>query len=309
MVSFIGSGYVVQVGSSVTKVKPGDPVLLSFSYCGSCYVCCEAGIRSHCINFFDINFMGEPVFSDGIGGRFFGQSSLARHSVVCEKSIVNVSGLGLSRDDLKVLAPLGCGFQTGSGTVVNVAKAGEDDYVTIAGMGGVGMAAVMAAKNRKCKAIIGIDRIEPRLLLAQSLGATHLINTSGLKMEEVSAKIKEAAGGLGSTVSIDTSAHPPLLAAQIQASRYMSKIIQVGTGMPDANISLHMQSFMISGKQYFGAVQGHSRTEDYIPQMIQWWKDGIFPVEKLVQFYKYSEYKSAIKSMGNGDTVKPVIVW
>lgn len=303
-----GSGYVVQVGGDVTKVQAGDAVLLSFSHCGTCHVC-KTGPPSHCTNFFDINFIGEPVFSGGIGGRFFGQSSLARHSIVSAKSVVNVSAFGLSRADLKTLAPLGCGFQTGSGTVINVAQAGPDDCITIVGMGGVGLAAVMAAKNQGCGVIIGVDRVESRLKLAQTLGATHVINTTGLTMEEVASKIKEAAGGLGSTLSIDTSAHPPLLAAQIDATRYMGKIIQVGTGMPDAHISIHMQTFMVSGKQYLGAVQGHSRPEQQVPEMIRWWKQRIFPIEKLIQFYAFADFQSALEVMGRGDVVKPVIVW
>ncbi|KAH8892401.1 zinc-binding dehydrogenase [Thozetella sp. PMI_491] len=307
-----GSGYAVQVGSAVTGVQPGDPVLLSFSYCGECHVC-KTGPPSHCTTFFEINFMGEPAFtgSDGtsIGGRFFGQSSFAKHTIVSSKSVVNVKGLDLSREDLKLLAPLGCGLQTGSGTVVNVAKAGEDDSVAIVGMGGVGLAAVMAAKNQGCKAIIGIDRIQARLDLAKSLGATHVINTSEMTMPELVAAVREAADGLGPTISIDTSAHPPLVAAQVEYTRYLAKIIQVGTGMPTAHLSLHMQSFMVSGKQYFGAVQGHARTSEYIPQLIQWWKDGKFPIEKLVQFFDFQDFASAVKVMGAGSVVKPIMVW
>ncbi|KAJ4252823.1 hypothetical protein NW762_010729 [Fusarium torreyae] len=303
-----GSGYVVRSGSAVTHVQPGDAVLLSFSYCGTCHVC-KDGYRSHCLSFFEINFMGEPVFSGEIGGRFFGQSSLARHSVVSAKSVVNVTKLGLSRDDLKLLAPFGCGFQTGSGTVINVADASPDDCITVVGMGGVGLAAVIAAKNRKCKVIIGVDRVESRLELAKSLGATHVVNTTGLKMDEIVTKIKEATDGLGATISIDTSAHPPLVQAQVDATRYMGKIIQVGTGMPDAHLSIHMQSFMVSGKHYFGAVQGHSKSEEYIPQMVQWWKEGIFPVDKLVKVFEFSDFKQAVAAMRRGDVVKPVIAW
>lgn len=253
--------------------------------------------------------MGEPVFDGGIGGRFFGQSSMAHHSIVSDKCVVNVAGLDLSRDDLTLLAPLGCGLQTGSGTIVNVAKAGPEDCVTISGMGGVGLAAVIAAKNNGCKTVIGIDRVESRLQLAKSLGATHVINTTGMQMPEVVAKIQEAADGLGSTISIDTSAYPPLVGAMIDGSRYMGKIIQVGTGMPDSNLSIHMQSFMVSGKQYFGAIQGHAKTEDYIPQMIQWWRDGKFPVERLVQTFAVKDFASAIKAMESGEVIKPVIVW
>ncbi|KAI7775012.1 hypothetical protein LA080_007482 [Diaporthe eres] len=307
-----GSGYVKQVGKDVSSVKPGDPVLLSFSYCGNCHVC-KTGPPSHCVDFFEINFMGEPVFHDAkggsIGGRFFGQSSFAKHAIVSDKSVVNVSGLGLEREDLKLLAPFGCGLQTGSGTVISVAKAGPEDAIAVVGMGGVGLAAVMAAKNQKCKTIIGIDRVEARLELAKSLGATHVFNTSKLSTEELVAAVKEAADGLGATISIDTSAYPPLVAAQVEYTRYMAKIIQVGTGMPNANLTLHMQSFMVSGKQYFGAVQGHSRTKEYIPQMIRWWKQGIFPVEKLVKFYNFEDFGEAVKVMGNGDVVKPILVW
>ncbi|KAH8657929.1 alcohol dehydrogenase [Xylariales sp. PMI_506] len=313
-----GSGYVVQVGIAVTKVKPGDAVLLSFSYCGECYVC-QNGPPSHCTTFFDINFMGEPVFSSpsadnkggdaSIGGRFFGQSSLARHTIASDKSVVNVAGFDLSRDDLKLLAPLGCGFQTGSGTIINVAHAGPSDAVTIVGMGGVGLAAVMAARNQKCKTIIGVDRVPARLELAKSLGATHVIDTTGLSLPEVAAKIREAADGIGSTISIDTSAHPPLVSILVDASRYMGKIIQVGTGMPEANLSLHMQTFMVSGKQYFGAVQGHCKTDESIPNMIKWWKEGVFPIEKLVKFFDASDFASALEVMGNGEVVKPIIVW
>lgn len=258
--------------------------------------------------------MGEPAFTDEqsggpVGGRFFGQSSFARHTVVSDKSVVSVAGLGLSRDDLRLLAPLGCGLQTGSGTVVNVARAGPDDAVAVVGMGGVGLAAVMAARNQGCRTIVGVDRVPARLELARALGATHVFDAGAMSTEALVAAVRGAADGLGVTVSIDTSAHPPLVAAQVQFSRYMAKIIQVGTGMPDANLTLHMQSFMVSGKQYFGAVQGHSRTKEYIPKMIQWWKEGIFPVEKLVKFFDFKDFENAVKVMGQGDVVKPIMVW
>lgn len=265
--------------------------------------------------------MGEPAFAPptspssefAIGGRFFGQSSFAKHTIVSDKCVVNVSSLSLTPGDLKLLAPLGCGLQTGSGTVLNVARAGPSDVIAIVGMGGVGLAAVMAAANMaKCKTIIGIDRVESRLELAKALGATHVINTSKhSSTEELVQAVREASGEekLGATISIDTSAHPPLVAAQVEFTRYMAKIIQVGTGMPESYLSLHMQSFMVSGKQYFGAVQGHSRTKEYIPQMIQWWREGKFPVEKLVKFFSFEEYEEALKVMGRGDVVKPIMVW
>ena len=124
-------------------------MLLSYAYCGECHVC-KSGTPSHCTKFHEINFIGGPVFKDAhgasVGGRFFGQSSFAKHTIASERSVVNVKGMGLTRDDLKLLAPFGCGLQTGSGTVTNVAKAGEEDAIAIIGMGGVGLAAVMVCR-------------------------------------------------------------------------------------------------------------------------------------------------------------------
>ncbi|KAI4603832.1 hypothetical protein KJ359_003653 [Pestalotiopsis sp. 9143b] len=309
-----GSGYVKKAGSAVTSVKEGDAVLLSFSYWPP----------SHCTDFFNINFMGKPVFTSqhirtamdpsaasnpDIGGRFFGQSSFARHTVVSSKCVVNVAALGLRPDELRLLAPLGCGLQTGAGTVQNVAKATPDDCVAIIGLGGVGLAAVMAAKNAGCRKIIGLDRLPSRLDLARELGATDVVDTGGKSTAEIVEAVKAASDGLGATIAIDTSAHPPLVEAAVQFTRYMAQIIQVGTGMPESFLNLHMQSFMVSGKRYFGAVQGHSRTAEYIPKLIQWWRDGKFPVEKLIKTFDFEDFDGAIKGMGDGSVVKPVLIW
>jgi Zn-dependent alcohol dehydrogenase len=268
--------------------------------------------------------MGDPVFSSprvrtsmdssaaaspDIGGRFFGQSSFARHTVVSSKCVVNVSSLGLDIQELQLLAPLGCGLQTGAGTVQNVAKAGPDDCLAIIGLGGVGLAAVMAAKNSGCRKVIGLDRLPSRLALARELGATDVVDTSDKSIAEIVEAVKCASDGLGATIVIDTSAHPPLVDAAVQFTRYMAQIIQVGTGMPESYLSLHMQSFMVSGKRYFGAVQGHSRTSKYIPDLIQWWREGKFPVEKLVSFFDFEDFGSAIRGMKDGSVVKPVLIW
>jgi Zn-dependent alcohol dehydrogenase len=73
-----------------------------------------------------------------ITGKFFGQSSFASITIVDEQSIVNLSGLIEDEDELKMFAPFGCGFQTGAGTVENLASATPEDTATVTGLGGVG---------------------------------------------------------------------------------------------------------------------------------------------------------------------------
>lgn len=143
-----GAGYVKALGSKIVKdVKVGDPVLLSFDHCGKCPYC-ESDRPAYCTTFMPLNVFGQPdVFKtrdskQGIGGKFFGQCSFANLTVVNEASVLPALDLVKSREELKIFAPLGCGIQTGAGSVLNLAKAGKDDRVMITGLGGVGLSAM-----------------------------------------------------------------------------------------------------------------------------------------------------------------------
>ncbi|OCK93173.1 putative alcohol dehydrogenase [Cenococcum geophilum 1.58] len=315
-----GSGYVESVGANVTVAAPGDPVLLSFSSCGTCALC-SGGHPAHCVDFNTINFLGGPDFAlassageesvkANIAGRFFGQSSFASRTIARESSVVNVKGLVNSDEELQLLAPLGCGIQTGSGTIAKVAEVGEGDCVAILGMGGVGLSGVMAAKIRNCRTVIGIDKVASRLQLAKELGATHVINTAGMgSLAELVEAVRAITDGLGSTVTMDTTGFLPLIQKAVEFTRPRGKILQVGTAPIDAKLDIPIFEFMVAGKQYIGAVEGDSITSESVPLMIRWWREGKFPLEKLVKRFKAEDFKEAIKEMHEGVTVKPVIVW
>lgn len=139
------------IGSRVTKVQRGDRVLLSFSFCTQCYNC-QDGAPGYCHSFTAINFGGSTdafisstsgTSGEAIGGSFFGQSSFSRLTRVKETSLVKVTHLLDDDDDLKLFAPLGCGIQTGAGTITELAHAKPSDKVAVIGLGAVGQAAVM----------------------------------------------------------------------------------------------------------------------------------------------------------------------
>lgn len=141
----------------MTVAQPGDPVLLSFSSCGACGIC-KAEHPAYCPQFAPLNFMGSKDYHSGaaakdgaskpqIYGNFFGQSSFASRTIASEASVVNVKGLVEDDDELRLLSPLGCGVQTGTGSVWKVARAGEEDYVVVMGLGGVGLSAIMVRLN------------------------------------------------------------------------------------------------------------------------------------------------------------------
>ncbi|KKY13601.1 putative alcohol [Diplodia seriata] len=320
-----GSGYVEQVGKNVSVAAPGDPVLLSFTFCDSCQIC-QAGHPAHCVRFGELNFGGCPCFhssssSDSsssasssttpdLQGSFFGQSSFASRTVVKSTSVVNVRGLVKDDEELKLFSPLGCGIQTGSGTIVNVAQAGPQDTVAVLGLGGVGLSAIMAAKLRGCRTIIGVDKMSDREAIARELGATHFIDTSKLAdPTDIVAAVQDVTDGYGTSVTVDTTGFLPLIERAMDFTRLKGKLVQVGSAPFDAKLDVHIFPFMVAGKQYIGAVEGDVQPAKFVPQMIEWYRAGKFPVDRLVKYYKADEWRKAVDEMHSGHTVKAVITW
>ncbi|KAF2216159.1 hypothetical protein CERZMDRAFT_119815 [Cercospora zeae-maydis SCOH1-5] len=312
-----GSGYVRAVGPGVSVAAEGDPVLLSFAFCEKCEIC-KTGGHSNCNSFNELNFGPNPTFhlasksgEPEVGGCFFGQSSFANWSIVKSCSVVNVKGLVTEKKDLQLFSPLGCGIQTGSGTVVNVSGAGEKDSICILGLGGVGLSAIMGAKIQGCRQIIGVDRVESRLKLAKELGATHVIDGSKLpEGKEIGDVIKEIADGVGPSITIDTTGAPVLMDAGVKFTRNKGKYIQVGSPPFDYTLG-NVTGFelMISGKQWIGAIEGGAYPPEYVPKMIQWYREGRFPIDRLAKFMKADDFNQALHEMHTGETIKPILIW
>ncbi|CZR48063.1 uncharacterized protein FPRO_12673 [Fusarium proliferatum ET1] len=308
-----GAGYVRAVGSKVTKVKLGDAVLLSFAFCTQCHNC-KFGAPGYCHEFTALNFSGsgeafqtsKPT-SQRVGGSFFGQSSFAKLTRVQETSLVNVTDLITHPEDLKLFAPLGCGIQTGSGTITELAAAKPDDKVAIMGLGGVGLAAIMGAKLRGCKNIIGIDRVPARIEMAKRLGATHGIDTSSVA--NLGDEVRKITGGSGSTITVDATGVMPLIQQGLDFTANQGKMILLGVAPMTAGLEISAVPFMVTGKQLMGSMEGGVLPEDYIPRMIRWFQKGQFPIERLIKFYPVGDFEKAIHDMENGSTIKPVLIW
>lgn len=58
-----------------------------------------------------------------------------------------------------------------------------------------------------------------------------------------------------------------------------------------------------------GGIEGDSVPDQSVPEMIQWWRDGKFPFEKLIKFYDADKVEEAVGDMKAGQTIKPVLVW
>ncbi|KAF9894533.1 hypothetical protein FE257_006418 [Aspergillus nanangensis] len=312
-----GAGYVLAIGPNTTVAQINDPVILSFSGCKTCEPCQQAH-PAHCSNFnainFDVDWDNTHVFeaetATPIYGKFFGQSSFGSRTIVRADSVINVAGQVQSRAELQLMAPLGCGIQTGSGAILNAAGARAQDRVAVLGLGGVGLSAVMGAKIAGCRQVIGIDRHASRLGVAKELGATDVVCVSAEEdLGAVSAAVMGLTGGLGVNVVLDTTGVPGLIAQGVKMAACKGKILQVGTAPETATLEIPIHEFMVSGKQFMGVVEGDVVPREYVPKLVDWVRDGTLPLAKIVKFYPAEEFEKAIADMQSGETIKPVILW
>lgn len=203
--------------------------------------------------------------------------------------------------DLALLGPLGCGIQTGAGTVLNKIKPEFGATIAIYGAGAVGLSAIMAAKIVGCKTIIAVDIHDSRLELAKELGATHTFN--GTKVDVVK-EIKELTKG-GTKYAVDTTGFPPVVRQCLQALRPLGVAAVVGV-TPEMNIDVH-NDIMAEGKTMMGVIEGDSVPNVFIPQLVEYYKNGQFPFDKLVKFYDFNQINEAFEASKNGEAIKPIL--
>ncbi|MGY2872898.1 aryl-alcohol dehydrogenase [Marmoricola sp. URHA0025 HA25] len=300
-----GAGVVEAVGDRVTDVRPGDTVLLSFASCGSCGPCAE-GAPAYCSRFQEANVSGgrldgSPTLggSDGqVSGAFFGQSSFARYALSSRRNAVVID----PDIDLTQVAAFGCGIQTGAGAVVNVLQPPPNGRLVVFGLGGVGMAAVMAGAIRGVETIVGVDLSASRRETALEVGATHVID--GARPDVLDA-VRDVTGG-GATHAVDTTAIPAVIRAAAQALASRGTLVVVGLG---ADVTLDVPDLIGGGKTVRGTIEGDADPQSFIPRLVEWYREGRLPMERIVTTFPFTDIDRAVAGMRDGSAVKPVLVF
>ncbi len=302
-----GAGVVEAVGAAVTKVAVGDHVAMSYGSCGSC-VKCQGGEPWVCHDFFARNFGASrpdgstALAADGrsIHSHFFGQSSFASHAVATERNVVR-----LDPDvPLEIVAPFGCGIQTGAGAVLRAFRPEAGSSIAVFGTGTVGLSAVMAARVVGCTTIIGVDVRPARLELALELGATTVVDAGSVDPVEA---VRAATGGVGADFSIDATGIPAVLQQAVYCTGPGGVCGLIGAPPFGTEVSLDVNLMLAMGRTLRGIVEGESVPDVFLPRLIELWRQGRFPVDRIMTYYSFDQIDEAARDAEEGRVVKPVL--
>ena len=301
-----GAGVVEKVGKAVTKVAPGDHVVLSYASCGTC-ANCQRGQYGYCPDLYGRNFGGSrpdgssPYAGENgerISGYFFAQSSFGHYALAPARHVVKI------RKDvpLDIMGPLGCGIQTGAGAVINALKPGAGTSIAIFGAGSVGLAAIMAARVVGCATIIAVDINPQRLTFARELGATHTIDSGSVDaVQEIRAIAAE-----GVQYSLECTGLPRVLRQAVDSLRLTGVCGVVGVAPLGTEVTLDMNGILF-GRSVRGIIEGDSIPDIFIPQLVELWRQGRFPFDRLIKCYPLSEINEAVRASEHGEVLKAVV--
>lgn len=300
-----GAGVIEALGEGVDGLSVGDHVVMSGSSCGRCKSCLE-NRPTYCDLAMPLSFGGKRL--DGstalcCGGErlhshFFGQSSFATRAIAPQRTAVKVD-----RDlPLAMLAPLGCGVVTGAGSVIEALKVGFGDAIAIFGVGGVGLSAVMAANLVGARRIVAVDINRDRLEFARELGATDCIAADE---DNVAGKIRKITGrGMDYTLNTTTVGAVHTMALDCLAMNGEAAFVAA----PRGDWSPQMFPMLAGGRRLRGVLGGDAAPRLFLPKLIDYWRQGRFPFDRLIKTYPFEDIATAFEDVESGKTIKPVLL-
>tara|TARA_Y100001934_G_C12384663_1_gene794778 strand:+ start:4163 stop:5260 length:1098 start_codon:yes stop_codon:yes gene_type:complete len=302
-----GAGVVEKVGRGVTRVKPGDHVILNFrANCGHCH---------HCV-------VGRPVLCDGIDTPRFQMfdgtvrfhrngndiNQMARTSCFAEYTVVPESGAVPVRKDMPLAAACltGCAVMTGVGAVINTARMPAGSNIAVIGCGGVGLNVVQGGVLAGADRIIAIDTLDNKLEYAKQFGATDVVNAGN---GDAAARVVEMTNG-GVDYALVAVGSGKAVEQAYEMCRLGGTTVVVGMAPETDTVELSAISFPRTEKAIIGSWYGSARPWVDLPKLADLYMSGKLKIDEMVsRSYQLSEINEAYDALIAGEVARSVITF
>lgn len=279
-----GSGIVEAVGPQVTKVKPGDHVVLTW-------------IKGSGMDVPSAKYIGKDNISVNSGAI----STFLTKAVVSENRLVKVP----DKLSLREAALLGCAIPTGAGIVLNDAQVKPGSTVAVFGTGGIGLSSILAADMAGAGRIIAVDVLEHKLEQARRSGATHAVNA---RAQDPLEAIMEITAGRGADYAIESAGRKEAMEAAFKCVRAGGGLCVLAGNLP-AGHNISIDPFdLIRGKRIAGTWGGRTDPDKDIPMYAEFILSGRMRPDKLVTHnFRLEEINTALEALEAGDAGRAII--
>ncbi|MBY5162757.1 S-(hydroxymethyl)mycothiol dehydrogenase [Salsipaludibacter albus] len=294
------AGVVESVGPDVTRVAPGDFVVLNWrAVCGECRAC-RKGVVRNC--FATHNAEQSMTLEDGtpltpaLGIGAFVEQTLVAAGQATKVPQARPEAVGL----------LGCGVMAGFGAAVNTGGVTSADSIAVFGCGGVGDAAIAGAALVGAHTIIAVDVDDTKLEWARGFGATHTVNAA--ETDPVEA-IRELTDGFGTDIVVEAVGRPEVLEQAFYARDLAGTVVQVGVPTPDMALpDIPMIDFFGRGGALKPSWYGDCLPERDFPMLTSLYQQGRFDLDGFVsEVIGLDDVEEAFHRMERGEVLRSVV--
>jgi len=299
------AGVVRAVGSEVKTVKPGDHVVSCLSaFCGHCEFC-VTGRMALCLGADTRRAKGAEPRMKRAGGdpvnQMLNLSALSERMLIHEHACVAIDkDMPFDR-----AAVIGCAVTTGAGTIFNAVKLTPGETVAVIGCGGVGLAAINAAKIAGASRIIAADPLPEKRALAEVLGATHTVDALA---DDAAMQIIDITGG-GVHYGIEAVGRQASADLAVKCLRRGGTAVILGMMPLDCKVGLSAMD-LLGGKKLMGAIMGMNHFPVDLPRLVDFYLRGLLDLDTIIaERISLDEVNKGFDKLRDGHSARSVVVF
>jgi S-(hydroxymethyl)glutathione dehydrogenase/alcohol dehydrogenase len=306
-----GAGIVVEVGSGVTSLKPGDHVIPLYTpECRQCEYCLSRKTNL-CITLRATQ--GRGVMPDGSSRfscdgapiyHYMGTSTFANFTVLPEIALAKI------RPDapFEKVCYIGCGVTTGIGAVINTAKVEVGARAVVFGLGGIGLNVIQGLRLVGAEQIVGVDINPARRAIAEKFGMTDFVNPKEVAGDLVPYLVSLTKGG--ADYSFECVGNPTLMRQALEcAHRGWGKSVIIGVAGAGQEISTRPFQ-LVTGRVWMGTAFGGARGRTDVPRIVDWYMDGRINIDDLItHVLPFDRINEGFDLMRRGESIRSVVTF